>query len=981
MKTICPPALLLLFASLAGAAEITGRISNAATKNNLQGARVEVQGGDRVAFTDAEGIYRLADLPPGPVTLAISYTGLNPQIVVINAGAGPVVRRDVELGSDVYVMGQVVVAGEREGQALAITLQRQAMNVKNIVSADAFGTLAGNPADLAVRVPGVVGEWVGGDIRYVRIRGINHQLSTVTMDGNRMADGASAGATREYQFQQIGSDAIERIEVTKSPTPDMDADSIGGAVNMVTKSAFDRAKERRVGGSAGFISHLTDRRDKLRPNLSVSYSEVFKDRLGVSFNYGYRAHNSLYDLTTQLWQNKVEDPAYAYSLQTLDNFNVRTRWGGGLKVDYKLSERARFYANASLNNHHERNERDIATYSTAQTIATRNAAGDLTGTGVILPEYTSRVTEWRPLATSVTTIGTFTSRKVGEAKHYQVGGVHTYEGLKIDYDAYRSRSLADYPGNWTFNFIARGTGIRIEQGSDPFFPGVRQTGGPDITRIGSYLENTLTRSSPTGVDRYWGGALNAKLDFARPVPAYLKAGLRLREQRRTLGDRSANYTYVGPDGVMGVNPATGANDDNLAQFVRVGVGPGIHGDSYPRVPYPSFPNNHPANIVDALVARPGFFREDVLFNTREPLIGKQSFREEVRAAYVMGSVELGRLTAMGGVRVEETRTRGEGALQYVSPEERARRLAWVGTVTEAELRRRTIAEFSARRVAAGEYRGVYPGIHFKYEAFRRLQLRASYATNIGRPSIGQLIPNTTVNDENRTVTTSNPSLAPQAADNFDLLLEYYFEPAGLISAGVFLKEIKSFIFTLGGQTIASGADNGFDGRYEGYALTSQRNGGFARVRGFELNYQQQFTFLPGWLKGLGAFANYTRLETKGDYGAGVPRSTDQIAGFTPEIANVGLSYIRQPVSIRLHLNHASRYLQTFNASPARLLYKNSRSTVDLKTVYTLSRRFDVYFDVVNLLREPDRAFMWLGGRPQTIQDHRPMFYGGANFRL
>ena len=129
---------------------------------------------------------------------------------------------------------------------------------------------------------------------------------------------------------------------------------------------------------------------------------------------------------------------------------------------------------------------------------------------------------------------------------------------------------------------------------------------------------------------------------------------------------------------------------------------------------------------------------------------------------------------------------------------------------------------------------------------------------------------------------------------------------------MFLKEIKNFIFTAGGQTVGAGTDNGFDGRYEGYALTSQRNGGSARIRGRELNYQQQFTFLPGWLKGFGGFANYTRLETKGDYGAAVSRSTSEVAGFTPEVVNIGVSYIRQPVSIRLHFNHASRYLQTFN---------------------------------------------------------------------
>src|SRR6185295_4853212 len=121
------------------------------------------------------------------------------------------------LTADIYTLGRFVVSGEREGNAQAITLQRLSAGVKSIVSADAFGGLAGNPADLAIRLPGIEGESVGGDIRYLRIRGLSQNLSTVTMDGNRMADAASAGTTREFQFQTINSDAIERIEIVKSP--------------------------------------------------------------------------------------------------------------------------------------------------------------------------------------------------------------------------------------------------------------------------------------------------------------------------------------------------------------------------------------------------------------------------------------------------------------------------------------------------------------------------------------------------------------------------------------------------------------------------------------------------------------------------------------------------------------------------------------------------------------------------------------------
>ena len=248
---------------------------------------------------------------------------------------------------------------------------------------------------------------------------------------------------------------------------------------------------------------------------------------------------------------------------------------------------------------------------------------------------------------------------------------------------------------------------------------------------------------------------------------------------------------------------------------------------------------------------------------------------------------------LAGVRVERTKTEGTGALQAITPEERARRTAFVGALTDAEIRRRTQAEFGGRQVRTGEYQNVLPGLHLKYALTPRLIARLGYATNIGRPGIGQLIPRTNVNFENQTITSSNPSLKPQTADNFDFSAEYYFEPAGTVSVGVFQKEIKNFIFTSGGATVAASADNGFNGDYAGYTLTTQYNGGSAKVRGLELNYSQQFTFLPGIFGGLGAYANYTRMESSGNYGAGnsiavAPNPKGKVAGFNPETANFGV---------------------------------------------------------------------------------------------
>jgi len=266
-------------------ATIVGRVGNAATGSSLEGASVTLEGTTFGTTTERDGTYRL-QVPPGNYSLAVTYTGLDRQVAPVTVQGGETQRRDLAMTSAIYKMDAFTVASEREGNALAITLQRQAPNVKDVVSADAFGNMAGNPAELLGRLPGVVAD-SGLEGRYVTIRGIDRTLTGVTMDGNRMANGASAGSTREFQFELISSDRIERIEVTKSPTPDMDADSIAGVVNLISKSAFDRSGERQIGGSFGIIirPYYTAggvRLDRPRKNWTVSYSEVFGGKLGVS---------------------------------------------------------------------------------------------------------------------------------------------------------------------------------------------------------------------------------------------------------------------------------------------------------------------------------------------------------------------------------------------------------------------------------------------------------------------------------------------------------------------------------------------------------------------------------------------------------------------------------------------------------------------------------------------------------------------------
>ncbi|MEY4941798.1 MAG: hypothetical protein RIQ93_3533, partial [Verrucomicrobiota bacterium] len=206
-----------------GQEAITGVVTNAATGRTLEGARVVLQGTGRETLTDNQGTYRFSEVAPGSAVISVSYTGLTTVAIPVTVAAGTANRRDVGLTSDIYTLSKFVVSGEREGNALAITMQRNSTGVRNVVSADAFGSLDGNPADLLVRLPGVSGTTQDGDFRFVQIRGMSQQLSSITRDGDRMASGNQSGS-REFQFLAVSSESIERFEVVKSPTPDMDAD-------------------------------------------------------------------------------------------------------------------------------------------------------------------------------------------------------------------------------------------------------------------------------------------------------------------------------------------------------------------------------------------------------------------------------------------------------------------------------------------------------------------------------------------------------------------------------------------------------------------------------------------------------------------------------------------------------------------------------------------------------------------------------------
>jgi outer membrane receptor protein involved in Fe transport len=152
--------------------------------------------------------------------------------------------------------------------------------------------------------------------------------------------------------------------------------------------------------------------------------------------------------------------------------------------------------------------------------------------------------------------------------------------------------------------------------------------------------------------------------------------------------------------------------------------------------------------------------------------------------------------------------------------------------------------------------------------------------------------------------------------------------------------------------VPTGANNGFQGQYEGYGITTSNNGGRARINGLELNYQQQLTFLPGWMKGFGVYANFTKLETTGDNSGPSTTAGGTLAGFLNKTGNLGVSYRGYGFDIRPQAVYRGSYLVSTSIDPSLVTYQRAKTTWSIKSRYALNRHLSVFLDLENLFSEP-----------------------------
>jgi iron complex outermembrane receptor protein len=927
---------------------ISGSVRNTQTNEFLEGVVVSLEGTNLSTTTQRGGSFSFSRVPAGSYKLKAFYTGLDIKDTQVTVVAGQTADVPVGLTSDVYKLEAFTVGGSREGNAASITKQRNAQNVVNVVSMDAYGNVNdGNIGNFLQKLPGVAVRKEAGEIVGVGLRGTPPELNAVMLDGVRTA-AAIAGFTpqgdRAALIDQIPSEFIKEIEVIKGNTPELPADSLGGAINLITKSAFDfpgRVISYRTGLAQNTYRDSVAK--KFGPNAAVTVLDAFGPdrRLGVAFSTSY---SKTYSFRDRVQMQHAELDARNTNARTLDDYYERVRAGLGSKIEYRLDPTARIYLDLSLNYFSSylarvnwqgaASNRLVADYNVVSRAAIEAGAVPKTTSGAaagVAPGYTNTYTEMLNI--------NWTNQVAQENKRSHqykigIGADKKWVDSKLEFSA--SYNPSSYDNNFFgFTTTLAGPGMAIDTSHDSTRPDYVQTYGTSLAYGTDFKRYLAQRFEQPDITREEVSSIRA--DYEKKFtdlkfPITFKTGINYRHQHRWYRTYRPVWNYVGADGVRGTVAATGANDDNIAQFRDSAPGYGLFNNRYPQ--------RDKLNLspVEAMFrSTPAYFAPNgtsVSFRAPASIAA-----ESVPATYVQGNIKFGALSVLGGVRYEATSVQAQGVFSdSLNPNQ---------TVISKD----------------GDYAKYFPSIHFRYEPRRDIVMHASYSTSSSRPAISVIVPGTTVSYNSSTglgsVSQNNPGLKPQYTENYDVSLEYYFEPAGVLSIGGFHKDVRDFIQ---GSTrvLGTGADNGFSGNYSGFDFSTNTNLGTAKIDGIEFNYSQRLTNLPKPFNGLNVFANYTKLKTSGSYSDGA----NVLANFVPKTYNVGFGYDWRGFGARIEYHYKSAYVSSVNNTNFLLSTTVADDpTVDVNFSYKWKPWLTAFVDVVNVYNNsPD----WYVGDAKRI---------------
>ena len=910
-------ALLTLPASMAAqtrAAGINGRVTDQAGRP-LEGAIVTTSASAAAAQTNRDGAFTIS-APAGRVVVRVRLLGFKADSLVLDATAAREVR--LQLAVAATSLSAVRVEAQRaSGTAVSLAMQKIADNVKNLTVAEEIRALPNaNAADAVSRLPGVSLQRHEGEGSYVQVRGIDGNLSNITINGAHIAgnfDDKGGGGSRAAKMDGIPAELLSKAQVSKTLTADQDADAIGGSVNVETKSAND-APGLNVVGMYG--------RSDLQNAPANQGSMTYGARFGAAKQYGLFLGGS-YDKNQRVY----DDVESTYGYRTLNGQQViaplttsrreyltqRKRTGLAFSSDYRFDDRT----SLNLKGMWTRFDDAAIRYrqDQGQTLANITPTGENTGTSTG-GNVTSNVAQRTPVD-----------------QNYMLGlsGTASPGRVALDYAASVTQTelVRRNAGDITF----RQTGLNmVYDRSDPTTPLLAPAGTYPIDPT-KFAFRTYVVANQIARGRDYSGQLNGKIPLeSMGHESAFQFGAKFRQERRTFDDYSFGRALK--------SGQTFTLADVLGSFTN----PGHYNSKLPL----GIAQDDKLNQNYIMISNASKFTSTPT-DTLVSLLNVYGGRERISSAYGAYTIDLGAWHWVAGVRLEATQT------DYTANK----------AVTDRVTKLTNVEPVSGD----GSYVNLFPSAQLRYALNEQTNIRVAVTTGIARPLYYDLAPHTSVTPgatatDPNAVNLGNTDLRPTRSVNYDALVEHFSADVGVAQIGVFYKTLQDFIYSKSFTYVGA--------PFDGYNAIQPQNGKDGYIYGVEGAFVRRLAFLPGALNGFGVDANATYVQShsniEGRLGKPFPRQANWNG-------NAALTYAKGVVSSRVTLQYNGPYIFTIGDGSTSVstgdTYMLAHKQVDASLNVQVQRNAQLVLQVLNINNAPFGYFF--GGNSDAYKQRE--YYG------
>ncbi|MBL4537352.1 MAG: TonB-dependent receptor [Oceanicaulis sp.] len=898
--------MMALAAGAAQAGEITGRVTESTGTVGLQGAIVRISETGQTVSSDRDGSFRLSNVPAGDFTLVVDYLGADAQTRSVTLiSADDQVETNFVLGADVAADDNILIIGQRGQLTSALNRQRAAAGLISVLSADAVDRLPDeNVAEAARRIAGVNVLNDQGEGRFVSIRGIDPNLNTTTVNGVRLP--SPEADNRQVPLDVIDSDVLSSIVISKSLTPDMSGDTIGGNIEIETLSGLDQDERLLQLSLRGIYADVVE---EFGYRGSLTFADNFMDgRLGVALSISdqLRKFGSENAEVDGGWETGVAVP-FPGEFENRNYDITRERTSVVFNLDFDATESTNLYLRSTYSDFSDQEYRSRV----ENKFEDPDYLDSSSGGGAFFDASTGDEFE----------VDRDIKDRLEEQTIYAIAvGGETFTGpWTLDYQLAYAYAEEAEPDRIDTGFRAKfDEGVFGVNVNDAMLP---QVIFGDAAAEAAYLDASnyefdgLEFLNGVAEDDEWSFQFNVQRDMAfGQYFGFLKSGVQYRTREKSYD--ATTLVYGGYD--------DGSGDDlTLAGFASSVEYPlGEFGPAAVPQTVRGFFNANRANFelddTDTLFASAG---------------DDYSASEDVFSAYLMGSVDIDALRIVAGVRVEDT--------QFDT----------TGNQIDEDLE--SVTSVSAENA----YTDWLPSVNLRYEASENVIVRGAYYASISRPNLAQTAPRIVIDDDDE-AEAGNPDLDRQQAQNFDLMVEYYPTEDAVISGGVFYKSIDNLIATFVDDN--PGQLNGADIN----ELTTFANIDEADLLGFEFNYQQALTMLPSVLQHTLIGANYTYVDSEATLADGreitLPLQSQNVF-------NLMLGYDDGRLDLRAALSYRDDFIDELGGEAAEDRIALEHTQIDFSAKYDLTDNLRLYFDFKNAFDEPFRAAFRDGGRELNSQ--------------